>query len=276
MNWLELAIMQRALIGCILAGFLTGLVGVFVVRMRLSSIGYCISHGAFAGAALGVATSMNPLTMALSFSAGTAFLIGPVADKARLYEDTVSSILFPLNMALAFVFLTLTPQIGLSSEVASVLWGSVISMTHSDVVCLATLLATTLALIYVLWKELFAIMFDRRLAEADGISTKPLVYFVIFLTGIVVAFSLKLIGGLLIFALLFNPASTSLQFLYDMKRIVIVSPLIGALTCLLGLIVSLFLDLPVGSCIVLISTLTFALAVLISPKRKREEGGVMT
>jgi len=271
MIWLELAIIQRALIGCVLAGFLSGLVGVFVVRMKLSAIGYSMSHGAFAGAALGVAASANPLVTAMLFSSATALFIGPVADKARLHADTVTSIVFPLNMALAFVFLTLSPQIGLSSEVASVLWGSVISMSNSDVVYLMTLCAATLALVHFFWKELFAIMFNRKLAEADGIDTKPFVYFIVFLIGVVVTLSLKLVGGLLIFALLFNPASSALQFFHDMKKIVLVSPIIGAATCVAGLMSSLFMDLPIGSCIVLVSTFIFAIAVLLSPKRKREE-----
>jgi len=271
MIWLELAIIQRALVGCLLAGFLTGLIGVFVVRMRLSAIGYSMSHGAFAGAALGVAVSVNPLFTAMSFSAATALLIGPVADKARLHADTVTSIAFPLNMALVFIFLTLSPQIGLSSEVASVLWGSVISMTNNDMVYLTTLCAAALALIHFFWKELFAIMYDRKMAEADGINTKPFVYFIIFLVGLVVTLSLKLVGGLLIFALLFNPASSALQFLHDMKKIVIVSPAIGSVTCVSGLMLSLVLDLPIGSCIVLVSTFIFALSVLLSPKRKRKE-----
>ena len=271
MIWLELAIIQRALVGCLLAGFLTGLVGVFVVRMRLSAIGYSMSHGAFAGAALGVATFVNPLLTALSFSAATALLIGPVADKARLHADTVTSIAFPLNMALAFIFLTLSPQIGLSSEVASVLWGSVISITNNDMVLLTALFAAAIAVIHMFWKELFAIMYNRKLAEADGIDTQPFVYFVIFLIGVVVTLSLRLVGGLLIFALLFNPASSALQFLQDMKKIVIISPIIGAITCISGLMVSLVLDLPIGSCIVLVSTSVFAFSVLLSPKRKRKE-----
>ena len=271
MIWLELAVIQRAIIGCILAGFLTGLMGVFVVRMRLSAIGYSMSHGAFAGAALGVAISWNPLLTGMLFSSATALLIGPVADKARLNTDTITSIAFPLNMALAFIFLALSPQIGLSSDVASVFWGSVIAMTNRNLVYLTTLCAASIALIHFFWKELFAIMFDRRMAEADGINTKPFVYFIVFLVGLVVTLSLKLVGGLLIFALLFNPASSTLQFLQDMKKIVIVSPIVGAFTCLSGLMVSLVWDMPVGSCIVLVSTVIFAVSVLISPKRKRKE-----
>ena len=261
--------MQRALVGCVLAGLLTGLLGVFVVKMKISSMGYCMSHGAFAGAALGVAMAVDPLTTALVFSSITALFIGPIADKARLHADVITSIVFPLNMALAFVFLTLSPEVGLKTDVANVLWGSVLSITYPDAVYLTSICATTLALIFLFWKEFFAIMFDRKLAEADGISTKPFVYFIIFLTGFVVTLSLKLVGGLLIFALLFNPASTTLQFSHNMKRIVFLSPIVGAVTCVSGLFVSLFLDLPVGSCIVLVSTFVFALAVLLSPKRRK-------
>jgi ABC-type Mn2+/Zn2+ transport system permease subunit len=269
--WLEFAIMQKALLACLLAGFLMGLIGVFVVRMRLSAIGYSMSHGAFAGAALGVATATNPLVTGLLFASATAFVIGPIADKARLHASTITSIVFPLNMALAFVFLTLTPEIGLTSQVANVLWGSIISMTNSDLVYLTTLFAATLAIVYFIWKELFAIMFNRKLAEADGINTKPFIYLIIFLAGVVVTFSLKLVGGLLIYALLFNPASTALQFSENMRKIIIASPIIGMAATVSGLIVSLFFDLPVGSCIVIVSTIVFAIALLLSPKRRRKE-----
>lgn len=278
MIWLQIDLMQRALLGCILAGFLTGLMGVFVVKMKLTAIGYSMSHGAFAGAAFGVATSLNPLITALSFASITAFLIGPIADKARLHADTITSIVFPLNMALAFVFLTLTPEIGLTSQVANVLWGSIVSLTNNDLVYMVTLCAGTMAIIYFVWKELFAIMFNRKLAEADGINTKPFVYMIILISGVVVTFSIKLVGGLLIYALLFNPASSALQFLEDMKKIIVVSPLIGIGTNISGLMVSLFLDIPVGSCIVLVSTIIFGITVLLSPKRKRKmenKGGVI-
>jgi len=268
---LEFAIMQKALLACLLAGFLMGLIGVFVVRMRLSAIGYSMSHGAFAGAALGVATATNPLVTGLLFASATAFLIGPIADKARLHADTITSIVFPLNMALAFVFLTLTPEIGLTSQVANVLWGSIISMTNSDLVYLATLFAATIAIVYFIWKELFAIMFNRKLAEADGINTKAFIYLIIFLAGVVVTFSLKLVGGLLIYALLFNPASTVLQFSENMRKVIVYSPLVGMTTTVSGLLASLFFDLPVGSCIVIVSTIVFAIALLLSPKRRRKE-----
>jgi len=273
MIWLGFDIMGKAFASCVLIGTLTGLMGVFVVRMRLSAIGYSMSHGAFAGAALGVATSNDPLLFAMLFAFLVAFLIGPVADKARLHADTITSIAFPLNMALAFIFLTLKPEIGLTSQVANILWGSIISITNKDLVYMVALCAVTVSAIYFVWKELFSIMYNRKLAEADGINTKLFVYLIILISGVVTTFSLKLVGGLLIYALLFNPASTALQFLEDMRKVIVASPLIGVTTNLLGLYVSLHLNLPVGSCIVLVSTALFAVAVLVSPKRRRGNEG---
>jgi ABC-type Mn2+/Zn2+ transport system permease subunit len=114
-------------------------------------------------------------------------------------------------------------------------------------------------------------MFNRKLAEADGISTKPFIYLIIFLAGVVITFSLKLVGGLLIYALIFNPASTMLQFSENMRKVVIASPIVGMATTVSGLFVSLIFDFPVGSCIVIVSTIVFAVALLLSPKRRRKE-----
>ena len=272
MIMLESTIMLRALIGCILSGLLASIIGVFVVKMKISAIGYCMSHSAFAGAALGVALALDPLLTAFMFASLTALLIGPFAEKARLHADIITGILFPLNMALAFIFMTLSPEIGLKSDIGSILWGSIFTITNSNIVYLVSLCSVSFALIFLFWKELFAIMFNRKMAEADGINTKPLVFFIIFLAGMVITLSLKLVGGLLIFALIFNPAASAFQFSHSMRKIMILSPVIGASSCVGGLYTSLLFDLPVGSCIALISTLIFAISVVISPKRRRGGG----
>jgi len=195
MIFLSLPIIQRALFGCVLAGFSTGLVSVFVTRMKLTSSGFCMSHAAFAGAALGVALATSPIGVALVFSAAVASIVGPVADKAKLHADIIMSIAFPLTMALAFVFLTMAPGVAqLTGEVTTVLWGSVLSIGSSDVAYLAIVSVVALAIFYLFWKEFFAIMFNREMAEVDGINTKPFVYLAIFIIGVVVTLSLKLVG----------------------------------------------------------------------------------
>jgi len=262
--------MTRALIGCILSGLIGGLMGAFVVKLNLTSIGYCMSHAAFAGSALGIAMSLNPLAVALLFSSIVAGVIGPVADKARMHAEAIIGITFSLNMALAWIFLSLAPGIHFTSQTINILWGSVMAISNIDMVLLLALCTATVASVLIFWKEFYAITFNRRLAEADGIPTKPFVYAIIFIAGVAVTLSLKLVGGVLVFALLFNPASTAFQFLLDMKKIILASPIIGASTCVAGLLLSLVLDWPVGSSIVVVSTLTFMIAVIFSPKRRRE------
>jgi ABC-type Mn2+/Zn2+ transport system permease subunit len=262
-------LLLKSIAGSVLVGVLAGLISVFVIRIKLSSIGFCMSHAAFAGAALGVGLSLNPFALALGYSVAIAAVIGPASDVAKIHPDLITSIAFPLNMALAFIFLTLTPGVmRFTSEVTSILWGSVLSIGFSDIVYLAAILASALVLVLLFWKELFAIMFSRRMAEADGINTKPFIYAILFFIGIIVAFSLKLVGGLLIFALLFNPASTALQIFHDIRKVAIASPLIGVASCLLGLLISFTFNWPAGACIVLASTLGFAVSVAFSPKRR--------
>ena len=118
-------------------------------------------------------------------------------------------------------------------------------------------------------KEIAAMMFHRKLAEASGINTGALLTAVLFLTGFSVALSLKLVGGLLVYALIINPTSTAYQFTYDFRKLVVGSPCVGVATCLVGFWASLQWDLPIGTSMVMVSAGTLAFAILASPKRRR-------
>ncbi|RLI39840.1 metal ABC transporter permease [Candidatus Bathyarchaeota archaeon] len=267
------ALLLRAIIGGVLAGALCSLVGVFAVRLRMSSIGFCMSHSAFAGAALGTLLALDPLLMAMSAALATAALLGPVSDKARLPANVIAGIMFPMTMALAFVFLMLLPGPVVGLAALSLLWGSVLTVSPTDVILLAVLMALATSFTVLFWKELNAVLFHPRMAEADGINSRAYMNAIIFMLGAVVALSLKLVGGLLVYALVMNSASTALQLSYDMRKVFLISPLVGVMAFLGGFGLSMWLDLPVGSSIVLVSSLIFASSVALSPKRKRGEGG---
>jgi len=263
------ALLLRAVLGGVLAGALCSLVGVFAVRLRMSSIGFCMSHAAFAGAALGTLLALDPLLTAIAAAIATAALLGPISDKARLPADVIAGILFPITMALAFIFLMLLPGPVVGLKALSLLWGSILTVSPLDVALLAILLALSASFTVLFWKELNAVLFDPKMAEADGINARAYINAILFLLGAVVALSLKLVGGLLVYALVMNSASTALQLSYDMKKIFLLSPLIGISAFLGGFGLSLWFDLPVGSSIVIASSLMFAFSVAFSPKRKR-------
>jgi len=266
---LPIQILLTAIVAAVLAGVTCSLIGVFVVQMRLSSIGFCMSHAAFAGAALGLLLSVDPLFTALAFSSLVAMILGPVSKKARLAPEVVIGIMFSLTMGLGFIFLNFTPGAAATQQALSILWGSIFSVSIDDIILLGLLTFFIVLLLTLFFKEFQALMFNRKMAEASGINTDLFYFLILFLIGITVAFSLKLVGGLLVFALIVNPASSALQFMYDIKRVMIASPIIGAATCLLGFYLSLLMNFPIGSSIIIVSSFVFCLSVAFSPKRRR-------
>ena len=269
---LPLALLITSIVGAVLAGFVCSLMGVFVVRMNLASIGYCMSHAAFAGAAFGLMVSIDPLIGAVVFSFGTALVLGPLSEKARLESNVVMGFLFSIMIALAFIFLNFIPGQAASGAALRILWGSIFSVGYNDLMFLSLLSFVLVLFIILFYKELLAVMFHRKLAEAAGINTRLFYFAVLFLTGFAVSLSLRLVGGLLVFALIVNPTSTAYQFFYDFKKIMIFSPLIGIVSCLVGFWLSLVTDFPIGASIVIVSAVMFAVAIIVSPKRRRGNG----
>ncbi len=269
---LPIVLLVTSLLGAILAGFVCSTMGVFVVRMNLSSIGYCMSHAAFAGAAFGLMLSIDPLISAVIFSFLTALLLGPLSEKARLESNVVIGFLFSIMIALAFIFLNFIPGQAASGAALRILWGSIFAVGYTDLLLLLILSFFLVLFIVLFYKELLAVLFHRKLAESVGINTKLFYFAVLFFTGFAVSLSLRLVGGLLVFALIVNPTSTAYQFFYDFKKIIIFSPLIGIASCLAGFYLSLLTDFPIGASIVIISAAMFAIAIIISPKRKKGNG----
>ena len=262
-----LTLLVISIIGAILAGFVCSTMGVFVVRMNLSSIGYLMSHAAFAGAAFGLMISIDPMLGAIIFSFVTALILGPLAEKARLQSNVVIGFLFSFMIALAFIFLNYIPGQAASGTALRILWGSILSINYNDLLYLSLLSFILMVFISLFYKELLAVMFNRKLAESSGVNTRLFFFTVLFLTGFAVSLSLRLVGGLLVFALIINPTSTAYQFFYDFKKILLFSPVIGIFSCLIGYYLSIVTDFPIGASIVIISAIFFAVAIVISPKR---------
>jgi ABC-type Mn2+/Zn2+ transport system permease subunit len=114
-------------------------------------------------------------------------------------------------------------------------------------------------------------MFNNKLADASGVNSRIFYFFVLFFTGFAVSLSLRLVGGLLVFALIINPTSSTYQFFYDFKKIILFSPIIGICSCLIGFYLSLICDFPIGASIVIVSAIIFLISIFFSPKRKKGE-----
>jgi len=271
---LPMTLLLTASLGAVLAGLSCSIVGVFVVRLNMASIGFCMSHAAFAGAAFGVLIEIDPLITAMLFASVAAVFLAPVANRAKLNTDVVIGIIFSLMIALAFIFLNLSPGEAASGAALRILWGSIFAISEYDVLYLAILSAVILGFVVLFYKEILALLFNKKLAEAAGVNTYVFMLVIVFMTGLAVSLSLKLVGGLLVYALIINPTSTAYQFFWDFKKIMIYSPVIGVLSCAAGFVFSLETDFPIGASIVIVSALALAVSIAVSPKRRLRSAAV--
>ena len=265
-------IVLPTLLGSLLAGLLCSLMGVFIVRMNLSSLGFAMSHAAFAGAALGLAVSiLDPLWMAILFAVATAAILGPLSEVSRLQPGTIIGATFPVMMALGLIFINLAPSAAIGSGALSLLWGSVLGITMDDVLKLGILAGVMMIVLVGFGKEFLAILLDRKLATASGVNPRAYFYLILFLTAITVSLCLRITGGLLIYALMILPASAAYQLLYDIKKVFLLAPVLGVLSALGGFLLSLGVDFPIGASIVLAAAAIFFVSVGLSPKRWRRQ-----
>lgn len=259
--------MQRALLASFLIGLVCSVIGVFVVLKGLSFIGAGTAHAAFAGVTLAFLIGVNPLFMAVLFGLSTVWITGFLQQTGKMKPDVSIGIFYTLTMALAILFIGLMKAY--NPEVYGYLFGSILSVTPSDLKVILLLSLGILLTIFLFFKEFHFISFDQEMAEASGIPARNLFFLLLNLISLTIVISLQAVGAILVFALLVIPAAAAQQWATKMRTMMILSILIGISSSWAGVILSFWFDLPSGSTIVLLATLLFFLSVLFSPKRKK-------
>lgn len=258
--------LQRAILATFFAGIACSLVGVLVVTMRVSFLGVCMSHAAFAGALLGLVIGANPMCMAGVASLVAAGALGPLADRGDFAPDTAIGIVFSSALGVSFLLLSMIP--GPKTDALSFLWGSVLTVTTGNLYLLAGVAAVSLLLIGLFFKEIQTVIFNRELAKSLGLPATMVFYGILILSGLTTTASLNAIGGLLVFSLIVNPAAAAYQLTYSLKKMFVIAAVFGVASGWIGLALSWKLNLPTGALIIITSTLLFVLANAFSPKRR--------
>ncbi len=260
---------QKAIFSCFFAGIGCGIVGVWVLLMRISFIGVAISHAAFSGALLALLLQKPIVPFSFLFSFAASGILGPLSDRGQLHPDTSLGIIFSTTLGLAFLFMGVLP--GAKSEALNLLWGSILTLDISDILLLSITVFLILIIISLFFKEIQSVIFNRTLAKASGIPATFFFYLLLFVSGAVIVSCLKSIGGLLVFSLIINPSASAYQITYNLKKMYILSSLFGVISGWTGLFISSILNIPTGASIVLVSAFIFILSHIFSPKRWTEE-----
>jgi ABC-type Mn2+/Zn2+ transport system permease subunit len=264
---LSYTFMQRALVSSALIGAVCAVIGVYVVLKGLSFIGAGIAHASFGGVALGFLVGLNPVLTAIVFCLATAWGIGLVTRWGEVKEDTAIGIFFASTMALGILFIGLMR--GYNVDLFGYLFGSVLAVTTADLWISGALALAVLLVVGLFYKELLFITFDPEMAEAAGLPAAQLYFLLLSLIALTIVLSIKVVGIILVSALIVTPAAAAYQLTDDFRRMMALSVLLGVGSALVGLFLSYWLNIASGATIVLMATAIFFLAALLSPRRRR-------
>ncbi len=263
----------------LVAGASTGLLGSYIVGMRIPFLGICIAHAALAGAVFGALAGMTGTALlipALAAAALSAVLVGAVDPQTiRADMNVVLGILFSLTMGLAFLGLGLFSVYGVSdNEVRNLLWGSLAFCRWRDVWIMVAASVLELLFVAAFYKEMRAILFSRTHAAAAGVHVTLVWTLFLLLASVVMTVDFQTVGGLMIYSLLANPAVAASRLVRGYGKMLCVSTGLGAASGLGGFLVSALTDLPTGAMIVILSSLIVVLAAaweqLLRGRRARQ------
>lgn len=264
-GFLALGLMRRALLVGVLVSASCAALSPFVVLRRMSFVGHGVAHAAFGGVALGVLLGVNPTLSGVVFSVGVALLIGLVGRRGRLSEDTSIGILFATAMAFGVVCLGLVK--GYNVDLFGYLFGNLLAVTPGDAGLIGALALATALLLLFLRKELLFLTFDEEQAKAVGLPTAALQTVLLLFLALTVVLSIKVVGAVLVAALLVIPGAGALQLSRSYRAVLPLSIGLGSIAAVGGLAVSYLADLAPGATVVLSSSVLFAFCLALGRAR---------
>ncbi len=263
---LSYGFIQRALLASLLIGLVCAVIGVFAVLRGMTFIGAGTAHSAFAGVTFAFWIGFPPFLMALVFGLSTVWITSYVQEKGKMKPDVPIGVFYTFTMALAIFFIGLMKTS--RPEVFGYLFGSILSVTQSELIVIFALSVVILFIVGLFFKEFHFISFDQDMAEASGIPAKKLSFLLLNLISLAVVIALKSVGAMLVFALLVIPAAAAQQWATNMRSMMITSAIIGVASSWMGVLLSYWFDVPSGATIVMFSAGVFLFSVLFSGRQR--------
>jgi zinc transport system permease protein len=260
---LQYDFMQRALLAAVLVGLTAPVVGVYLVQRRLALVGDGLGHVALTGVALGVLTGTAPVLVALGCAVAGAVAIELIRSRGRASADVALAVMFYGGIAGGVVLIGLSPE-GTPANLSSYLFGAITTTTRADLVVFAVLSAAVLAVAVGMAPQLFAVSNDEEYARASGMNVLGLNVLLAVLTAATVVISMRIVGLLLISALMIVPNAVAQVSARSFRASVLTAVAVGVSVSLLGTGVSFYADTPSGGTIVLLAIAVFLLAATVS------------
>ncbi|HOT26220.1 MAG TPA: metal ABC transporter permease [Anaerolineaceae bacterium] len=252
--------MRNALLAGVIVSAACGVVGTLVVLNRIVFISGGIAHAAYGGVGIAYFLGLNPVWGAVGFSLLSSLAMGYVHRKEKARADTIIGVMWALGMALGIIFVSLSP--GYKADLMSYLFGSILAVSTGDLWLMAVIALVVLAFVLVFYRLLLAISFDETFSTVRNVPVGLLSMAMIVLIGLTVVISMRVVGLILVIALLTIPPAIANLYVREMRGIMVLSTGLSLLFMIAGLLVSYALNLPSGAVIILLAGLAYALAAI--------------
>ncbi len=263
---------QYALIAGVLIALCAALLGVSLVLKRYSMIGDGLSHVAFGAMAVATVCGMAPMTVTLPITIVAAVILLGITSNSKIKGDAAIAMISVGALALGYLLLNIfSASSNVSGDVCTTLFGStsILTLSVADVILCAVLAIVVILVFILFYHKIFAVTFDEGFASATGTNAKAYNTLIAVVTAVVIVLAMKLVGALLISALIIFPALSAMRIFKNFFSVIISSAIISVLCAVIGIFIAILYGTPVGSTIVAANIAVFVICMSVGKIAKR-------
>ncbi|WP_195935253.1 metal ABC transporter permease [Lactococcus lactis] len=260
----EFHFLQNALVTAVVIGVVSGAVGCFIILRGMSLMGDAISHAVLPGVAISYILGINFFVGAIIFGLLSSIIITFIKNNSIIKGDTAIGITFSSFLALGVILIGIANS---STDLFHILFGNILAVQDIDKWLTIGVSIAVLVVIVLFFKELLITSFDPLMAKAIGMKVNFYHYLLMVLLTLVSVTAMQSVGTILIVAMLITPAATAYLYTNSLRKMIILSSSLGAVSSVLGLFIGYSFNIAVGSSIVITSAIIFAISFLVSPKQ---------
>ena len=249
--------MVRALFGGMLVSLCASLLGVSLVLKRYSMIGDGLSHVSFGALSIALAMGWSPLKVSIPVVVLAAFFLLRITENSRIKSDAAIAMISASSLAIGIIVTSLTT--GMTTDVSSYMFGSILAMTKEDVMLSAVLCIIVLGLFVLCYNQVFAVTFDENFAKATGVNVGAYNMLISVLTAVTIVLGMRMMGAMLISSLVIFPCLTSMRAFKSFTSVVVSSGILSLVCFLLGMMASYQFSMPAGASVVVVNLIAFGL-----------------
>lgn len=268
LEMLSYPFLLRAFAGGILISLCAALLGVSLVLKRYSMIGDGLSHVSFGALSIAIAIGWSPLAVSLPVVALAAFFLLRLTENSKVKSDAAIGMISASSLAIGIVATSLTT--GMTTDVSSYMFGSILAMSRGDVALSAVLSLVVLGLFVFSYHKIFAVTFDESFAKATGVKVEFYNIMTAMLTAVAIVLGMRMMGAMLISSLIIFPSLTAMRLFKSFRGVVWCSGVLSALCFCIGMVLSYRLSTPAGASVVLVNLAAFAMFSLVGLTVKKK------